>query len=354
MNVSVFKSSFLQLIRFLAIACCYVVIFAACNSKPVSDDKVNDLADTTAIGKQIQDISIRIKDNPGNIALFHERAKLHLSRGDVANALMDMEMVMSKDTANAEYFLTLADVHLAASKPARSKAALEKCLQLDPKNKLAHEKLAELFFIARQYKESVGQLDEVLRLEITNPKAYFMKGMCYRDMGDTARAISSFQTAIEQKASYYDAYLQLAMIFHVRNDKLARQYYDGALRVNPKSVDAYYGRGLWYQENERNFDQAIQDYTSAIQLKPSAARAHFGLGYIHYEYLKVYDQAIKHYDDALKADPQWPEAWFNRGLCYEALGNVSAAASDYRKALELNPGYQNAVSALKRVDGGRK
>jgi len=354
MNVSVTNSSFLQLIRCLTIACCCVAVFASCNRKSDSDHKAADQSDTTVIGKQIQEISLRIRDNPGNISLFHERAKLHLTRGDVANALMDMEKVMSKDTNNAEYFLTLADVHLAASKPARSKASLEKCLQLDPENKAAHEKLAELYFIARQYKESVGQLDEVLRLEITNPKAYFMKGMCYRDMGDTTRAISSFQTAIEQKSSYYDAYLQLAMIFHARNNKLARQYYDGALRVNPKSVDAYYGRALWYQENERDFDQAIQDYTSAVQLNPSAARAHFGLGYIHYEYLKVYDQAIKHYADALKADSQWPEAWFNRGLCYESLGDVSAAAADYRKALEINPDYQNAITALKRISGGRK
>lgn len=326
------------------------VSISSCSRKSEKDEQELAGKDTTPLGKQIAALSVKIATDPQNASLFHERAKLHLQSTDVANAMLDMEKVISLDTTKADYFLTLADVHLAASKPGKSKAALEKCISLDPSNKLAYEKLAELYFIAQQYKESIQYLDGVLKLDITNPKAYFMKGMCYRDMGDTTRAVSSFQTCIEQKSDYYDAYLQLAMIFHAKNNKLAVQYYDGALRVNAKSVDAFYGRGLWYQENERNYDKAIQDYTSAVQLNPKAARAHYALGYIHYQYLKVYDQAIKHYNDAIAVDPTWPEAWFNRGLSYEAQGNIAAAAADYKKALDLNPDYKNAAQALGRLN----
>ncbi|MBL7748562.1 MAG: tetratricopeptide repeat protein, partial [Chitinophagaceae bacterium] len=220
---------------------------SACSGKKKQDEKTIMTADTSALGKEIAALSLKISENSDDPALFHDRAKLHLLRSDVANAMLDMEKVLQMDTTKADYFLTLADVHLASGKPGKSKAALDKCLSIDPKNKLAYEKLAELYFIAQQYKEAVKNLDEVLKLDINNPKAYFMKGMCYRDMGDTAKAVSSFQTSIEQKTDYYDAYLQLAMIFHAKNNKLALQYYDGALRINPKSVDAYYGRGLWYQ-----------------------------------------------------------------------------------------------------------
>lgn len=324
---------------------------ASCSQKKGSDVTENGgVQDTTPIGKQIAEISMKIGEDPKNADLIHERAKLHMQRMDVANAMIDMEKVLSIDTTKADYFLTLADVHLGATKPGKSKAALEKCLQIDPKNKLAYEKLAELYFLVQQYKEAIANLDEVLKLDIKNPKAYFMKGMCYRDMGDTTKAVSSFRTTIEQKADYYDAYLQLAMIFHAKNDKLALQYYDGALRVNPKSVDALYGRGLWYQENERNYDKAIQDYTSAIQIAPNSSRSHFALGFIHYQYLKVYDQAIKHYNDAIAADSTWPEAYFNRGLCFEAVGNIAAANQSYEKALQLNPKYGNAAQALGRLN----
>jgi tetratricopeptide (TPR) repeat protein len=263
--------------------------------------------------------------------------------------MLDMEQVLKRDTTVAEYFLTLADVHLAATKPGRSRAALEKCLSLDPKNKLAYEKLAELYFIAQQYKEAIANLDEVLKLDITNPKAYFMKGMCFRDMGDTSRAISSFQTAVEQKPDYYDAELQLAILYHAKKDPLALQYYNAALRMNPKAKDVLYNRGLWYQDVERNYDQAIQDYTSAVTIDPTYAEAHFALGFLHYQFLKVYDQAIRHYTDAINAQQGWAEAWYNRGLCYEALGNIAAASSDYSKALEIYPDYSLAREGKIRV-----
>lgn len=322
----------------------------SCKQEGKKENQQAVLQDTTPIGKQIAEVSRKIGENPHNPDLLHERAKLHMQRMDVANAMMDMEKVLGMDTTKADYFITLADVHLAASKPGKSKAALEKCLSIDPKNKLAYEKLAELYFFVQQYKDALKNLDEVLKLEITNPKAYFMKGMCYRDMGDTTKAISSFQTSIEQKADYYEPYMQLAMIYHARNNKLALQYYDGALRVNPNSIDALYGRGLWHQENEHDYDKAIQDYTSAVQISPKAKRAHFALGYIHYEYLKVYAQAVKHYDDAISADSTWAEAYLNRGLAYEAMGNVAAANQDYDKALVLRPNYQNAKIASERIN----
>ena len=74
-----------------------------------------------------------------------QRAKLYLEKKDIANAMSDMQKVLSIDTTTAEYFVTVADVHFAAGKTGRSKAALEKCLSLDPKNKDANMKLAELY-----------------------------------------------------------------------------------------------------------------------------------------------------------------------------------------------------------------
>lgn len=350
---SPFASSNLHLFIFLG---CMVLGMAvtSCSSKKSPDESNVALQDTTPIGKRIADLSTKISKDPKNPQLFNDRAVLHLQRNDVANALMDMEKVMSMDTTNASFFLTLADVHLASGKPGKSKAALEKCMSLDASNKLAYEKLAELYFIAQQYKDAIKNLDEVLKLDITNPKAYFMKGMCYRDLGDTTKAVSSFQTAIEQRTDYDDAYLQLAMIFHNRNSKTAIQYYDGAIRANPKNTDALYGRGLFYQENERNFDQAVQDYTNAILINPKVANAHFALGYIHYQYLKVYDQAIIHFNDAINVSPNWPEAYFNRGLTYETQGNVAAAIADYEKAIKINPSYKAAELALVRVKSGGK
>ncbi|HRU18359.1 MAG TPA: tetratricopeptide repeat protein, partial [Bacteroidia bacterium] len=106
---------------------------------------------------------------------------------------------------------------------------------------------------------------------------------------------------------------------------------------------------LWYQDHQE-YNKAIQYYTEIIQINPKNKNAHFNLGYIHHEYLKVYDQAIKHYTDAINADPNYAEAYYNRGLCYEYVGNITAAKEDYTKALQLRQNnYPHAKEGLERV-----
>ena len=334
-------------------ACCIFVAACGGTSKK-GNQKSNAVKDTSALGKLITDVSLKIGENPKNADLYNQRAKLHLQRKDVANAFIDMNSALALDTTKADYFLTLADAHFAASKVSKSKSALEKCLSLDPKNKDAHQKLAELYFYATQYKEALAQIDEVIKIDINSSPAYFFRGMCYRDMGDTTKAISSFQTATEQNPKDYNSYLQIAILYHAKKNKLALQYYDAALRANPKVADAYYDRGLFNQEILKDFDKAIQDYTSCLEVNPKDLRAHFALGFVHYEYLKIYDVAIQHYTDALNIDPNYAEASFNRGLCYESLGNIAAAASDFNQALAARKDYKPAQEALQRVSGGGK
>ena len=325
------------------------IITISCNNKSDPKLKGGPVQDTTALGIKIGEVSAKIGKNPNDAALFHERAKLHMQRLDVANAMLDMQKVIELDTTKADYFLTLADVHFAANKTAKSRASLEKCLELDPKNILALEKLAELYFYVQDYPKSISYLDQILKIDIHNSKAYLMKGMNYKEKGDTIKAISSFQTSIEQKTDNYDAYQQLGMIYTAQNNPLALQYFDGALRLNPKSQEALYGRGMFYQEVKKDYDKAIQDYTSITQLNSKNAAAYFALGFIHYQYLKVYGEGAKYYTKAIESDPTWPEAVYNRGLCYEAVGDINAARIDYNKAITLRPDYVLAQKGLDRV-----
>ena len=61
--------------------------------------------------------------------------------------------------------------------------------------------------------------------------------MKYKDLGDTAKAISSMQTAVEQDQQYYNAYMQLGILCAAQRNKLAVDYYKNALKVIP-NIDA--------------------------------------------------------------------------------------------------------------------
>lgn len=66
-------------------------------------------------------------------------------------------------------------------------------------------------------------------------------------------------------------------------------------------------------------------------------------------------EALEAFERHLAANPQSAEALMFRGACREMLGTIQAAESDYRRALEQNPGYAAASLRLAGllVQGGR-
>jgi Flp pilus assembly protein TadD len=63
------------------------------------------------------------------------------------------------------------------------------------------------------------------------------------------------------------------------------------------------------------------------------------------------EQALAQFDLAIRYRPDRAAAWANRGLLLATLGRNDEAASDFRRALELEPGWaevRRALAALPR------
>ncbi len=340
-----FKSSYFFRFGFLLIS---AFIIFACSNEKESRSKADSIADTAESDKSLALISAQLEKEPGNAGLFHQRAQLYLKEKNFQNAFTDINQAIKLDSSRADFFQTLSDIFFASGKIYNSKDALEKCLQADPENNDCRSRLAEIFFILKKYNEALQHTALMIQKNPHDPKAYFIQGMVSKEAGDTTGAIRNFQKAIEKDDGFYNAYMQLGVLFTARNNAVCLEYFNSALKINPRSEEALYGRALWEQEHDA-LDEAIRDYTSIAQLNPKNKNAHFNLGYIHYTYLKVYDQAIKHYDDAIASDSNYPEAFYNRGLCYEALGNITQAKSDYEKAVSLRPDYKPALQGINRI-----
>ncbi|MGI8893061.1 MAG: tetratricopeptide repeat protein [Bacteroidia bacterium] len=324
----------------------FIFILFSCNDENKTEQENTSASATEA---DIDALSEKISASPKDASLYYQRGQLFLKAGNTKMAIQDLEQAITIDSTKGEYYLPLADAYFFSKIVGKSRQTLERAINNDPANNTeAVMKLAELHFYVQEYKKSIEYLDQVLMKDRHNPKAYFMKGMNFKEMGDTTRAISSFQTTVEQNPEYYAAYMQLGIIFNIKNDPISVQYYNSALNLNPGSTEALYGRAMFFQENEE-YNKAITDYTQILNIEPGNANAHFNLGYIHQVHLKIYDQAIKHYTDAIAANPQYAEAYYNRGLTYETLGNINAAAADYRLALQFRPEYPAAEAGLSRV-----
>jgi len=124
---------------------------------------------------------------------------------------------------------------------------------------------------------------------------------------------------VDQDQVYYDAYIQLGEIYSIRKNSLAVDYLKNALKIQPKSKEALYMLGMFYQENDQ-YDQAIETYMILVKRIQPSKEAPYNIGYIYLVYLKDFPNAVTWFRTHLGRDPGYIEAYYNRGLAYEYMG----------------------------------
>lgn len=312
-------------------------------------------SDSTSVNtpEDLKKLNEEITANPSDASLYHKRAKYFYEKKDYLAGLADMTRATSIDSSKAAYFLTLSDLYFVTNQTGNSKRALEKAVSLDSKNTDALLKLAELYLYVKQSDKSIEYINKVLKIDQYNSKAYFMKGMNYKDLKDTARAISSMQTAVEQDQQYYQAFMQLGVMCAAQGNPLAVQYYKDAMRIQPKSIEAWYDLGKYYQDVE-DWNNALGAYNGLVQIEPSNKFAHYNMAVIYWAGLHKIDLALEHFNKAIGLDGNYAEAYYGRGICYQSMGNKSKALEDLQQAVAINPQFQLAQDALRQLQGGKK
>lgn len=320
---------------------------AGCKTESNSGQQTSS-TDSTVVVNPFDSISALIKESPNNAELLHDRGKMFLAAGDFNVALGDLGRAIMLDSSQSDYFLTISDIYFKAKKPANSLAALKKAGELAPEDPEVPLRLAEFYLYIQNYTEAVKATNEALKLDNRNDRAYFLKGFCYKEVGDTVKAVEQYQKAVENNPDHVDAYVEMAILYDIKGDPIAEQYYKNALKVDPDSKEALYGLGLHYQDFDR-LNEAILTYTELVEKYPTHASAYYNMGFINYEFLNDHNQALRYFNDAVGADPEYVSAIYMRGLCYEALGDVAKAKSEYQFALEKDRGYQLALDGLGRL-----
>ncbi|MGB0882748.1 MAG: tetratricopeptide repeat protein [Vicingaceae bacterium] len=329
-----------------------VLILSSCGNDvkeikdPVETVSVNSKEEKDKI-TAFNEVNNALKADINNPTLYLKRAKLYVKYDDYSAAVDDLDRAIEVDSVAPEYYLLKAELLKKQDKLKECKEVLDKVMYIDNDNISARLELGYLALIARQYKQGLDYADAVLKKDVYNAEAYFLKGMIFEDKRDTARAISSYVTAIEQENDYYEAYMQVGILSGHNDKVLGKEYIKNALRVKPKSVEALYAYGMLCQQNG-DYNDAIEAYHKILEIE-EFREPHFNLGFIHQEYLKVYDVAIEHYTNAINLEPKYIDAYYNRALCYEQLDEPKKAVEDLKVALKLNPQYTQAALLMGRI-----
>jgi tetratricopeptide (TPR) repeat protein len=335
-----------------------LLLLSACGDR---NNKNNNLSETgsdsseAAIDPALDSLNRRIAEDPDNFQVYLDRAKYYSEKDNFNEAYRDISRAMEADSTQSAIYLLKGELHWLQQDVRAAYDSYKACLLAQPEDISCLLKKAAIDITLENYTVALEEINLALKKNEFLAEPYYLKGRLYKQSGDTTLAASSYQTAIERNPDYYDAYIEVGLLYAERKHDLAKEYYSTAIEIRPRSIEAWYNKAMFLQETgarqRSRYQEAFACYDSILSIDPSFSPAWFNKGFIHLEYLAEYAEGVDDFTTAVRLNPSYYQAFYNRGLCFESLGKKKEAEADYRKALSLKPDYTEAAKALNRALG---
>ena len=339
----------------------FIILFSSCGSKKddnsYKQDK-NQIYKTTSnlIGynqnNKIDYLSLFLSSNYISVDSLYKTINYLISINDLSATIKYAEDIIKLEPKKSKSYLNLANIYFELSKkrnanptfPSLVKQNLEKSIELDNQNFIAYSLMGELLLASGDYQESVNFLTKSLQINYNQENTHLLLGYTFKQLKEYPKAIDCFRNSLLINPSFFEANMQLGQIYHLLKDKNAILYYDNAIKLDSKNELVLYNKALFYQDMQE-WNNALSAYAVLHEVNKFHSDSHYNLGFIHME-LELYDIAANNFSDAIYSNSSFYQAYYARGICFETLGNIKQAESDYKRAIQLNPDYYYAIDAL--------
>ena len=339
----------------------FIILFSSCGSKKDDNsykkDK-NQIYKTTSnlIGynqnNKIDYLSLFLSSNYISVDSLYKTINYLISINDLSAAIKYAKDIIRLEPKKSKSYLNLANIYFELSKkrnanpsfPSLVKQNLEKSIELDNQNFIAYSLMGELLLASGDYQESVNFLTKSLQINYNQENTHLLLGYTFKQLKEYPKAIDCFRNSLLINPSFFEANMQLGQIYHLLKDKNAILYYDNAIKLDSKNELVLYNKALFYQDMQE-WNNALSAYAELHEVNKFHSDSHYNLGFIHME-LELYDIAANNFSDAIYSNSSFYQAYYARGICFETLGNIKQAESDYKRAIQLNPDYYYAIEAL--------
>ncbi len=187
-----------------------------------------------------------------------------------------------------------------------------------------------------------------------------------RSFGNKIRIVGQLIDATDDTHIWSETYdRELSDIFKIQteiSEKIAAALHTKLLPLEKElleanvteNIDAYIyylkGKHEYFNYSKNENEKAVEFFKKAIEIDPNYALAYAGLAeaygqrVLKYSEPKVwFDSALVLSKRALSINPKIPEVYKALAITYSGLGNNDLAMSNYKRAIELNPNYWDAI-----------
>lgn len=161
------------------------------------------------------------------------------------------------------------------------------------------------------------------------------------DRGQGAEAIPVLDAVLKAVPNNSDAYYQRGLAYeNLDLPEKALADYVACLKLDDLRTDALNNKAVQLAKLNR-YHEAIAAFTELVDLDREDFLGFRNRGLCRFD---MHDNAgaLLDYETALKLNPEDPSSWFQRGNVYLSMGNLKSAESDFSRSLELDPEFAKA------------
>ncbi len=323
----------------------------ACNNtpKPETGNTTQEPVAPVTVTEAIHLLSDSIAMDSTDAHLYVSRAKAYFANEQIGQAMVDINKALQLDPNNVDTYLLLADVYYTMGDQDNIASTLNRAAEINTLDARPLVKLAELNLLQQNYNLAIGYVDKALGLSSYNPRAYFVKGMCYMAAKqDTVSALKNFQLASEQDANFYDPVEQISRIYVAQQPSYTMDYLRKAQQQFPDIPSARYELALYLQSHGEP-EEALAHYDTLLMQRPDNYIVLYNKGYVNYVYLEDNQAALDYFNQTLALKPDYLDAKYNKGRVLEQMGDYAQALEIYKEVLKTQPDYRLAIDAINRI-----
>lgn len=347
--------------KLLFISTFIMLLFSCENTTEIKEGNTDEKVEIDQVKNnqsELSKLNANIIADPNNYIVYTNRANYYIANGEYDKAREDANRALRLNPNEAEVAYTKGVVLLKTNQIKEAITFFEHAVDIDSAHARSYLKLAYINLAVPDFDKSIEQINKALRINKYLAEGYFIKGMWYERQGKDELASSSYQTAIERKPDYYEAYLMQGALNDRLDNPLAIQYFNTAIRIKPKSIEAWRMKAISYKDHEQ-YEDALASFDSIIAINPNFEVAYFDKGATLLQMCfntnpketndSLINAALVNFNKAITINNNYIPARYNRGLCYEDLGLKEKARKEYNEVLAIEPNYELAVKGLNRL-----
>jgi tetratricopeptide (TPR) repeat protein len=295
---------------------------------------------------------------PNRAETYESRGSAYALAGNYDQAIKDLNEAIRLRPQNGSAYIKRGDTYLLSGNHEQAIRDYDKAIELkfnlsETYFKRGNAHIRENAYVGDQgYQQAIEDFDRAILVKPDFVEAYFQRGNTYRNNGKNYEAIQDYDRAIKLQPDYALAFYNRGLAHCQKGDYgQATKDYEDAIKLdsslglgsNDSYSDAFYKRGMDFHakgdnENNKDYDYslAVKDYTEAIRLNPKSYNAYFKRGSLYFAQQK-YDEAINDYTKAIEIDPKSADTYNCRGVAHSRKNERNLAIDDFRAALALNP-----------------